>query len=107
MKPPDEITFKINQQWDQTRINSEINNVGVVGAKFDIDQPTNIEIRNEPFLQEILNITGQTIKNIPANFQASPSTDSEGNEFLSTKYIQICLLKTGRDGREAANFYQC
>lgn len=109
LETPDEVSFKINQQWDSTKINNEINKVPVLGARYDIDSGPRIgeltpEIKGEPFLQDLFNLTGTTVKNIPANLQTSPSTDSNGNEFFKHKVYSNMFVQNWKRWRGGVEF---
>ena len=52
IESPDELIFKINNQWTATKINSEDNIVPIVGGRYDIDQEENISFENIKFSQE-------------------------------------------------------
>ncbi len=83
---PDQLNFKINQQWTKSIINSESNIVGVDSLKYDLSIPKDeIDVRDNK--GPVFNFSGQTLINIPANLQTSTDIGFE-SQYYSNMFVR-------------------
>ncbi len=75
LETPDEISFRINSTLQKSNLNSENNLYPVLGKRKD-----------EPYGQTVYNISGATVKNIPANLMTTPDEDKYLHPIYSNYY---------------------